>query len=69
MRAAPNQINFGSQTVFTFRSGSLDTLMSDRFKIRSDSKSSSMFKDFVHDKNFDFLSYKHELRRAQLMDW
>ena len=51
------------------RSGSLDTLLSERFKIRTDSKGSSLFKDFVYEKNFDFLAYKHELRRAQLMDW
>ena len=53
----------------TKRSGSLDTLLSERFKIRSDSQGSSLFKDFVHDKNFDFLAYKHELRRAQFVDW
>ena len=45
------------------RSGSLDTLLSERFKIRTDSKGSSLFKDFVYEKNFDFLAYKHELRR------
>lgn len=50
------------------RSASLDTAM--RVKIgQRPTSASSYFREFIYDKTFDFLAYKHELRRAKLMEW
>ena len=50
------------------RSASLDTIVSRKFEVRSNS-TGSYFRDFIYDETFDFLSYKHELRRAKLLEW
>ena len=51
------------------RSASLDLGTTRPLEKRSTSIDSSLFKGFIYDKTFDFLSYKHELRRAKLMEW
>ncbi len=51
------------------RSASLDTGAARKLEEQRSNSTGSYFKDFIHDKTFDFLAYKQELRRCKLMEW